>query len=226
VEILDGKIMDMTPEGLTILVPVASWERVCLRRYDVVQVGLPDGRAISLKQRKKAHACLREIADWVGDTPECIKRLMKLEFVQTRLEALEKEIFSLSNCDVTTAREFITYLIDFMVEHAVPSKVPLYDLCEDISRYVYACLMYKQCAVCGARRSDLHHFDQIGMGSNRNDVMQIGMRVISLCRTCHAKAHDKGKTWLTEDLHLPPIPLTDEIARKYKLTKKNRGITS
>ncbi len=223
-EILDGKIVDMGPKGLTVLVPITNWERVCLRRYDAVQVGLPDGRTISPEQRKKAHACIGEIAEWVGDTPEYIKRLMKLEFITIRLQALEKEIFSLSDCDVTTAREFISYLIDFMVEHGVPSKIPLYELCEDIERYVYVCLMHKQCAVCGAQRVDLHHFDQIGMGRNRDDVMQIGMRVISLCRSCHGKAHDKGKAWLTEDLHLTPIPMTDEIAKKYKLTKKNRGL--
>ena len=220
-EILDGKIVDAGPNGLTILVPISNWERVCLRRYDAVQVGLPDGRTISPEQRKKAHACLADIADWVGDTPEYIKRLMKLEFIQKRLQALEKEIFSLSDCDVTTAREFITYLIDFMVEHAVPSKVPLYELCEDIQRYVYACLINKQCAVCGARRVDLHHFDAIGMGHDRTEVYQIGMRVISLCRIHHSEAHSKGRTWLTDDLHLTPIPLTKEIGKRYGLTKKN-----
>ena len=187
-------------------------------------MGLPDGRTISPEQRRKAHACMGDIAEWVGDTPEYIKRLMKLEFIQTRLQALEKSIFSLSDCDVTTAREFITYLIDFMIEHAVPSKVPLYEMCEDIGKYVYACLMHKRCAVCGAQKADLHHFDPIGMGRDRNEVPQIGMRVISLCRLHHNEAHSKGRSWLIDDLHLEAIPMDDAIAKKYKLSKKNRGI--
>lgn len=224
-EILTGKVLDISPDGLLIRVPYDNWGRACLRQYDEVQVGLPDGRTISPEQRRKAHACLNDIAEWMGDLPDYVKRLMKLEFMVTRMQALEKHLFSLSDCDMTTAREFITYLIDFMIEHEVPSKVPLFDLCEDIRRYVYACLMHKQCAVCGKKPVDLHHAEEyVGMGRNRDEINQIGMPVISLCRMCHNKAHDLGRSWLTDDLHLVAIPLTDEIARKYKLTKKNRGI--
>lgn len=226
-EILTGKLLDAGPDGLLIRVPYDNWERACLRQYDEVQVGLPDGRTISPEQRRKAHACIGDISEWSGFAPPDMKRLMKLDFVTKQLQALEKELFSLSDCDVTTAREFISFLIDFMIEHAIPSKAPLYEQCEDINRYVYACLMHKQCAVCGKKPVDLHHADEyIGMGRNRDEINQIGMPVISLCRLCHNKAHDLGREWLTEDLHLTAIPLTDEIARKYKLTKKNRGVTT
>lgn len=220
-EIMDGKIVDETPDGLTIYVPYRNYQRACLRQYSEVQVGLPDGRTISPEQRKKAHALLGEVGEWVGDSPESTKALMKLEFIHNRLTALEKSIFSLSDCDMTTAREFITYLIDFMVEHGVPSKVPLYEQCEDIERYVYACLKHEKCAVCGIEHADLHHFDQIGMGNDRRTVYQIGMHVISLCRIHHGEAHNKGKRWLTETLHLTPIPLTREIGKVYGLTRKN-----
>ena len=47
------------------------------------------------------------------------------------------------------------------------------------------------------------------------------MRVVPLCRICHTVAHDKGKEWLTDDMHVVPIPLTVEIGKVYKLTKKN-----
>lgn len=220
-EIVKGNIIQMQPEGITVFVPYVNWDRACLRQYSEVQIGLPDGRTISPEQRRKAHALLGEIAAWVGDTPEFIKRLMKLEFIHKRLQALEKELFSLSSCDVTTAREFITFLIDFMVEHDVPSKTPLQELCEDAQKYVYACLMHKKCAVCGKTKADLHHFDQIGMGNDRTKIYQIGMRVISLCRICHGEAHSKGKTIITDDWHLTPIPLTKEIGKIYRLSRKN-----
>ena len=88
-------------------------------------------------------------------------------------------------------------------------------------RYVYQCLMHKQCVVCGKRKADLHHVERVGMGRNRDEIFQIGMEVISLCRECHMKAHSKGDSWLSEDIHLSPIPLTVEIGKVYKLTKKN-----
>ena len=104
----------------------------------------------------------------------------------------------------------------------MPTKVPLAELCDDINRYVYACLMNKKCAVCG-RRADLHHIDAIGMGNDRDKAYQIGKEVISLCREHHTEAHTKGAGWLKEDMHLIGIPLTAEIGKKYKLTKKNLG---
>lgn len=221
-EIVKGSIVEETEHGLTIFAPYQNIDRAILREYREVQVGLPDGRRISPEQRRKSYALMAEIAEWMGEVPEFVKRLMKLKFVAEQLQALQKQIFSLSDCDVTTAKEFINYLIDFMIEHEVPSRTPLYELCEDIQRYVYACLMRKVCVVCG-KKADLHHFDQIGMGRDRDEVYQIGMRVIPLCREHHTVAHTKGRSWLTNDMHLVPIPLTVEIGKKYKLSKKNLG---
>ena len=67
----------------------------------------------------------------------------------------------------------------------------------------------------------MHHFDAIGIGSDRTAVNQIGMRVVPLCRVCHTTAHTKGVRWLTDDMHVIPIPLTVEIGKVYGLSKKN-----
>jgi hypothetical protein len=219
-EIVKGKITDIDQDGITIFAPYSNIDRAILREYREVQIGLSDGRYISAEQRRKAYALMNEISEWMGELPEFVKRLMKLEFITNRLQSLQKQIFSLADCDMTTAREFITYLIDFILEHDVPTSRPLYELCDDINKYVYACLMTKKCVICG-KKADLHHFDAIGMGRNRADVYQIGMRVISLCREHHGIAHTKGRSWITEDMHLIAIPLTAEIGKKYGLTKKN-----
>lgn len=221
-EIIDGLIEDIHPSGkLDITAHYQNIERMCDREYKNVKIVLEDGRTLSHDQQKKAHALINDISDWTGFTPEYIKRHMKQRFIADDLEGIARKMFSLSNCDMTTAREFISHLIDFMVEHDVPSKVPLHEQCEDIERYVYACLMHKTCAICGKRPADLHHFDQIGMGNSRVKMSHIGLRVISLCRVHHNTAHSKGKEWLTNDLHLTPIPLTKEIGKVYKLTRKN-----
>ena len=223
-EIVSGNVVDISPDGYIIArAALPNIDRALIRHYDKIQIGLPDGRTISPEQRRKAYALMREIAEWMGDLPEYVKRLMKMEFMVTRMQALEKHIFSLSDCDMTTAREFITYLIDFIIEHDVPTQTPLIELCEDISRYVYACLMHKKCAVCGANHVDLHHTQAVGAGRNRDEIFQIGMPVLPLCREHHMESHNIGQKSFMEKYHLQPIGLTVEIGKVYGLTKKNLG---
>lgn len=219
-EIVEGKIIQHKDGGFIVAVPYTNIDRAVLRHYSSVQVGLPDGRSISPDQRKKAYALMNEIAEWMGDLPEYVKRLMKMEFMINRMQALQKQMFSLSDCDVTTAREFITYLIDFIIAHDVPTQKPLYELCDDIDKYVYACLIHKKCAVCGAA-GELHHVEAIGMGRDRDGVYQIGMPVISLCRIHHSESHTIGQQAFMKKYWLQPVELTKEIGKKYKLTKRN-----
>ncbi len=221
-EIITGQIIDMDEHGLRIYAPYTNINRALLRRYREVQIGLSDGRTISPKQRQKAYALMNEIAEWIGDLPEHVKRFMKMEFVVNRMQALEKTLFSLSDCDVTTAREFISYLIEFIIEHDVPSKTPLYALCDDINRYVYICLMKKKCAVCG-KKAELHHVDAVGMGRNRDEIYQVGTPVLSLCHEHHRESHTIGQKEFLKKYGLQPIGLTKEIGKVYKLTKKNLG---
>ena len=178
-----------------------------------VDIRIPDKRPLSEEQRKKAYALLGEIADWSGFTKDEAKKGTKVFFCKKQ----DEEMFSLSDCNMTLAREFITFLVDFVIEHGVPTKKPLKTLCDDVERYVYACLMHKKCAVCG-RKAELHHVDVVGMGRNRDTIYQIGMKVLPLCREHHTIAHNSS---LIEDEHLIPIPLTWEIGKVYGLTRKN-----
>ena len=221
-EIINGKIAryDERTQELIIVAQYGNINRLTLRKYNEVQIGLPDARRISPEQRRKIYALIGEIAEWCGEMPDGMKKALKMEFRVSHVEGMAQQLFSLSDCDMTTAREFINFLIDFMLEHGVPAKVPLVSLCDDIEKYIYACLMHKRCANCG-KKAELHHFDAIGMGRDRRAVYQIGMPVIPLCSGCHEKAHKYGKKWITDDLHLAAIPLTKEIGKVYKLTKKN-----
>ena len=221
-EIIQGKIKDIGEDGITIFAPYFDYQKACDRKYETVEIGLNDGRKITPEQRRKAYAIMNDISDWCGELPEYIKRLMKMEFVVNRLKSLEKNIFSLSDCDVTTAKEFITFLIDFCIEHEVPTKRPLYENAEDLARYVYSCLMKKICCVCG-KSAELHHCDAVGMGRDRTEIMQIGMLVLPLCRQHHTEFHNIGNKSFFDKYHIEPIKLTKEIGKKYKLTKKNLG---
>ena len=125
-------------------------------------------------------------------------------------------MFSLSDCSVTLAREFLSHIIDFMIMHGVPSRIPLYEQTEDIGRYVYCCLMNKVCAVCG-RRADVHHLhgsrDKGGLKWRTKD--QSGAVVIPLCREHHQSAHLDEEGFLAK-YHLQGVEMTREVAKVYK----------
>jgi Protein of unknown function (DUF968). len=220
--IITGRITAIHPDGqLTLSAPCPDMGRLVRQRWDSVVIEIPDGRRLSHEQRKKAHALIGEIAEWAGYAPEWMKRHMKVEFVAERLESLERKMFSLADCDMTVAREFISFLIEFVLMHGIPTRVPLMELCEDIEHYVYHCLIHRKCAVCGDH-AQLHHWQAIGAGRDRTEVPQLGWPVISLCGEHHGVAHTKGRTWLEDDMHLVPVPLDEKIAKVYKLAKKAR----
>ncbi len=220
-EIIAGKITVMGEDGFTIFAPYRNMDRACLRQYGAVEIGLPDARKISCEQRKKAWALLSEIGQWQGEQPDHVNQHFKLRFVMDSMKDLRRRIFSLSDCDVTTAREYIDYLVQFAIEWAVPTKVPLRELCEDIERYVFMCLINHTCAVCGIPGADLHHVDRVGMGRNRQTIPQIGMRCMSLCRQHHGELHSMGDPSFLEKYHLEPVEMTKEIGRAYNLSKKS-----
>lgn len=117
---------------------------------------------------------------------------------------------------MTTAREYISYLIELVLTYDVPTRAPLSELCEDIQRYVYACLMHRKCAVCG-KPCDLHHVDRVGMGSDRKQIDHIGLRCLPLCREHHQEAHEHGDAALMDRYHLEPVKIDERIAQAYKL---------
>ena len=223
-EIVQGRIAKWEDSGGVIIrAAVPCLDRAILRKYDKVLVEFADGRRISPEQRRKAHSLIAEIGEWAGYLPDEMKRLMKLEFKVKHLQTLESEMFSLSDCSVTTCREFISFLIDFMIENGVPSKIPLYEQCEDIGRYVYACLMHKQCAVCG-RRADVHHLSgsRVGHGGLKwREKDQTGALVLPLCREHHIAIHG-GEAEFLERYHLEGIEMDAALKKLYKVKKERR----
>ena len=222
-EVITGTITEIDADGtLTIKAALPSVERAVLRGYKNVERGLGDGRTISPEQRRLTYKLLHAIAEWQGECDEATKAEMKLDFIINRQRSMARRMFSLSDCDMTTAREFITYLIDFIVMYGVYLDFRPYDENIDITRYVYACLMNRKCAVCGREGVDLHHVDSVGMRS-RKEINQLGMRVMSLCREHHSEWHELGPERFNAKYHLEGIPLTKEIGRVYHLNKRNLG---
>ena len=220
-EIIQGKITDFCRDGtIVIRAKLPDILRACEREYSEVQVGLPDARTISPVQRRKAWALMGEIAAWSGDSPDHINLILKHRFMKDALQSMEKELFSLSNCDITTAREYISYLIDFILAYDIPTATMLCELCDDVERYVYACLIHRKCAVCG-RKAELHHVDRVGMGRDRHDICHIGMEALPLCEEHHRLngIHQMGDERFMDKYHLAPVKIDEKVAKVYRLRK-------
>ena len=175
-----------------------------------------DSRGRTLEQIRKAWALMGEIAEYQGQGKDDVYREQSTAFSLKHLEILQGELFHLSTATVSTARAFINLLIEIILEYGIPTKEPLYGLCDDIERYVYACLMNKKCAVCG-KKTELHHYDHVGMGRNRREIDHIDMRAYPLCREHHEEIHLIGERAFDEKYHLVPIAIDQKIAKKYNL---------
>lgn len=61
------------------------------------------------------------------------------------------EIFSLSNCNLETAREFITFLIDTCIDNDIALANNPVEYTDDISAYLFSCIKRHACCVCGSQ---------------------------------------------------------------------------
>lgn len=161
------------------------------------ELRLNDGRTISVEQRKKIYASTRDIAMYCGEYPSYMKELLKYFF----LERTGDEDFSLSNCSMTLARDFISFIIEFSFEHNIPFSDLGVHRTDDIERYLWSCLEYKKCAICG-RDSEIHHIDAIGMGHDRLVYDDSKHKKISLCREHHMEAHKAGVETFCKKYHV------------------------
>lgn len=157
------------------------------KRICNAEIRFDDGRHISAEQRKKAYATIRDISDWTGYLPEEMKEILKYQHMMRTGDAY----FSLSNCSMDTAREFINTILEFALENGIPLSDNAIERTDDIGRYLYYCLLHKKCAICG-KDGEIHHEDAIGMGNDRTKVDDSSYKKICLCREHHTLAHSLG----------------------------------
>lgn len=210
---ITGYISEYDGTALTIIAPFPDGYLLDKRQITECEVRLDDGRTISAKQRKHIYATMRDIADYTGYTPEQVKALFKYDFIATT----GCNYFSLSDVDMTTANEFLNFLIDFCVEHDIPTLDSLLERSPDISRYLYSCIANKRCAVCQGKAETHHAEDRIGIGRNRKEIVHLGMRVQPLCRKHHTECHTIGQHAFNEKYHVYGIKLDAHLCKILKL---------
>lgn len=150
-------------------------------------VWIDDGRSITAEQRKKAYAMIADIAEYTGEVPEVTKEWLKY----LHISRTGCSYFSLSDCSMDTARQFINTMLDLALEWGIPLAEGGVYRTDDIHRYLYSCLKNRRCAVCG-RSGEIHHVDAVGMGRNRQTIDDSAMKKICLCRRHHEACHRSG----------------------------------
>ncbi len=194
---------------------VASVDTYMIEKQNITQcvVKYDDGRNITAEQRKKAYAIISDIAEFTGNAPEWEKELQKYFYIGR----YGGEYFSLSNCTVSVARDFISFLIDFCFENSIGTRDTLLNNTDDINRYLYSCLANRKCAVCN-NKAEIHHCEgsRVGMGFNRRKIDNVGRYAIALCRKCHNKAHNDEKGFFEKN-HIYGIKLDEYLVKKLGL---------
>lgn len=214
-----AKVVSKEANGFCLWLPCQNHKKEVLRAVahhrDLI-VEIPDPRHISREQQMKAHVLIGYIAEWYGGTPQEVMKVILKEIFGGQVPSIEEDEFSLSDCSMERARTFISWLIDFCLLYNIPTGVPMYELAEDIPKYVWACAMNHRCAVCG-KKADLHHVDAVGSGRNRNKIIHLGMKCLPLCREHHVEAHAIGRDSFLKRYFLVPVKIDEKIAREYRL---------
>lgn len=207
IEVVAIKGFRVRRDGTEVLTLVSNrdlTEYFLSKRVKKAELRFDDGRTITTEQRKKAYATMADIASWTGELPEIMKEWLKyLHIARTG-----SDYFSLSNCSMDTAREFINTILDYALEQGIELTDCGINRTDDINNYLYSCIKNRRCAVCGTD-GEIHHVDTIGMGNDRRKVDDSRYRKICLCRKHHTEIHTIGITKFTEKYHVYGIEVME-----------------
>lgn len=180
----------------------------------LVSVRFDDGRHITADQRKKIYVIFSEIDEWMGTfDSEVTKRQMKREF---NLNRGVYEDFSLSNCSIALASQFLEFLIAFCFKWNVPFASKKVDAIRESYGWDLQCLKTHRCMIC-AQPADIAHVHAVGIGRNRNHISHVGNSVMALCRNHHQEQHRIGIDTFMKKYQLKGVRVTPEIAKMLRL---------
>lgn len=239
---------DEDTDTLLISVPnisnIGSIQEIESDEVEVTLIGIREPQ-ITPEQRRKIFALVHDITGYISGVTDrneiratlCALKLQYLmdtadeesvRFVLTdnycRLQGID--LFSLSpnneNCaSRELASDFIDWLINLCVENAIPCMDTLLNRCEDVGRYVYACVANRRCAICG-KKADIHEVETVGMGRKRTKIGHVGQLVEPLCREHHDEAGRIGQKSFDEMHHLVGIRLDEKLCEILGWNKKAR----
>lgn len=208
-----------TAEGTDLIIHIPKLQlqdMLMKKRIRKSEIRFDDGRTISVEQRKKAYATIRDIAAYTGYLPEEQKEWLKyLHIANTGCE-----YFSLSDCTMDTAREFINTILEYAITAGIQLTESGVERTDDIGRYLYFCLKAKKCCVCG-KPGEIHHVDSIGMGNDRRKVDDSEYRKMCLCREHHTMWHNLGDERFQKMYKVYGIVIKDQLPPDDNISHKS-----
>ena len=238
--IIKGHISECDGKTITVIAPFSDSYLLDRKQITECEIRLDDGRTISADQRRKIFALIRDITDWVSapggsqrtraeiETLRQMQLLYLIDYADTEAvryqltqhycQLTNQDLFSLSDVDMSTARDFIDWLVEQCVIHGIPCIDTLLNRCEDIGRYLYACVANRRCAVCGAK-ADIHEVEKVGAGRNRRTINHLGQLVQPLCRKHHSEVESIGQQSFDRKYCMDAIRLDDNLCETLKWKK-------
>lgn len=182
-------------------------------KQPLVEIEVSDGRRISVDQRSKIYALIGEISDWSGYMVEKeAPGVMKWQY----LTETGREVFSLSNCTMTQANSYLSWLLDFCFDNNVPFATKTWDMLPNDYAMQRRCLKHRKCCICG-NHADVAHVETVGMGRNRKHINHSGYYFMALCRIHHVEQHKIGIHSFLQKYHIKPIKLDDEDRKRLRI---------
>lgn len=188
-------------------------DRLSNNKKPVIELEVSDGRTVSMDQRRKIYALISEISDWSGymiekEAPQVMK--------WTYLTETGKSMFSLSDCTMTEANNYLTWLLDFCFDNNIPFKTRTWDLLPNDYAMQYRCLTHRKCCICG-NRAEIAHVEAVGSGRNRRHINHSDFHFMALCPVHHREQHDEGIDTFLQKYHIKPIKLDYEDRKKLRI---------
>lgn len=207
--------------------PVDDFSLQRYSRNDEVKVNVElfDNRYWTQAQRNKIHAIIKDIHIQIKEDYNYEETKERIKQTYCKVKGIE--YFSFSNCSVSFARDFISFLLLLVSEQGFQLKLPGRELTEDISYYVYMCLVKRQCVVCDHKGPDcqMHHYDVVGMGVDRTEYDHTKSRLLCLCWMHHQETHLIGLDTFFNKYHVEGIRVNQQDLDqriKYPREVKNR----
>jgi len=126
------------------------------------------------------------------------------------------ERFSLSDCSISKASEYINWLLDFCFDNNIPFKTRTWDMLPVDYAMQLRCLRHRKCCICG-NHADIAHYETVDMGRNRQHIDHSKYHFMALCRVHHEEQHTIGLMDFCKKYHIKPVTLSDEDRKKLNI---------
>lgn len=163
-----------------------------------IELEVVDGRKLSIKQRGKIFALIKDIYLFTGQPIEDLRAIF--QFYTETIYGYEP--ISLSNCSMTVAKNLIEVILEWTFLHDIPLSHNTSQLLKEDERFIYLSTINRNCVICGKPKSDLAHLKAVGRGRDRRKINHYGNHVLALCRSCHNEQHQIGVKSFNKKYHL------------------------